>query len=87
MNIIVFLFMIEGGRMVAKVMRSHLVAIASCKALRQARSYRARTTAREPSFFVTRAAQAAGVLIDPRVFVRFRVFFVGVCQHVQLPPM
>jgi hypothetical protein len=53
----------------------------------QARSYRARTTAREPSFFVTRAAQAAGVLIDPRFFVRFRVFFVGVCQHVQLPPM
>jgi hypothetical protein len=55
--------------------------------LAEARSYRARTTAREPSFFVTRAAQAAGVLIDPRFFVRFRVFFVGVCQHVQLPPM
>jgi hypothetical protein len=42
---------------------------------------------REPSFFVMCAAQVVGVLIDPCVFIHFCVFFVRVCQHVQLPPM
>jgi hypothetical protein len=37
----------------------------------EARSYRARTNASEPPFFVTYAARAAGVLNDPRVFRPF----------------